>query len=65
MQQDGLPFDFRNDEIISSVDPVAFKHVKSNDFSISKEPVRFVFDGLYCRAKFIMAGKETGIRALT
>lgn len=63
MQQDGLPFDFRDDEMISSADPVAFKHAKSNDFSISKEPRRFVSDALYCGARFIMAGKETGIRA--
>jgi len=32
---------------------------QSNDFSFSKELVRFVPDVLYCGARFIMGGKQT------
>lgn len=46
--------------MISFVDLGALRPVKSNDFSISKEPMRFVSDGLYCSARFIMGGKHAG-----
>lgn len=60
VQQDGLPFDFCNEEMISFVELDALQHAKSNDFSFSKELVRFVPDVLYCGARFIMGGKQTG-----
>ncbi len=42
-----------------------FQHTKSNVFSFSKELQRFVPDVLYCRARFIMGGKQTGEHAHT
>jgi len=58
VRQDGLPFDFCNEEMISFVGLDALQY-KSNDFSFSKELVRFVPDVLYCGARFIMGGKQT------
>lgn len=46
--------------MILFVDLDAFQHTKSNDFSLSKELERFVPDVLYCGARFIMGGKQTG-----
>lgn len=46
--------------MISFVELDALQYAKSNDFSFSKELVRFVPDVLYCGARFIMGGKQTG-----
>lgn len=51
---------FCNEEMISFVELDALQYAKSNDFSFSKELVRFVPDVLYCGARFIMGGKQTG-----
>lgn len=65
VRQDGLPFDFGNEEMIPFVDLDAFLHAMSNDFWLSKELLRFVPDGLYCRARFIIGGKQTGVHTQT